>query len=984
MTFISDRQSQHHSAGGRYRHHALRRLAVIATTCALSSTLVAGATTPAAAATDETLAGATILSVSTDEAGDPQLGSARADGSALDPMTTRFVSNETRFTTHIGAEQLTSLPDTETGEPSTARIDLESFEVPEGASVVVTPEGSSDALLSTATDAPRSMHISESDSVPSTWAFSQHGEYRMTFSATIVSASAEEKSSTNVTLAFSITGETTAPASPADPVTPGTPVPPDPPISTPEPEKDEAAPAPGTRRVLSKLHTDAVSTFFDDGRIALDSRADVPEGLATRLDAETVFFNIEPDSLYPGGVPNLPGFDFLGDAGEPLWLAPQVADPDILWPGFSTEDPRLAGRLDGNTVNYELLSTVGPGSVEVFQITGASQPTRWFSSATALDPVAFDVPQHAHANWAFSAEGRYELTFRATATVGGVVQSATNTFVFHVGDIAASALTTAVSVSSATATADATVRLSARVRAQGDAGYVPTGWIELFQGDAGLSDPETLQGFTRVATLPLVDGRAVHDATLPATNAPVFIARFVPRFSNEFLGSDSDAFALLNPDTTPLDFDDLPGLGSAGDGITIAPPATAEAGGVVTVSARGRTAGDYISSWMYLDKNAPTWLGWTRLTSERTFDVRLPRSVSPGDYRLAAKADDDSFIGWDEFTVTTAGSTPLPVPPKPAPPVTGGPGAGDGAVAPPPAKACAPAVVLDHGHIDAFNISVHNSRLLLQVKEDVTGNQVVREAESVLLRVKESAWQSRIPAGYPGAPSGYVLPLTQDSNLIWPGWDTNRTSGSGYTDVSINVSSVSGPGRVSLYTLAGFGSVSSLLTSGKYSLPGTIREPKPVHTHAQWTFSSEGIYKLRVNAVATNPSTGATITSAAHTYVFQVGNVSVGSTFCAIGSGAASSASSADETLTDEQRAALLAAEAAALAAENADDAKANRSGTDSLAESNADSANPLDQLFRGNAPAQLYAVLAGGLLLVLAIAGGTWWILRRRAADAS
>ncbi|WP_062204717.1 choice-of-anchor M domain-containing protein [Streptomyces sp. NBRC 109706] len=180
-------------------------------------------------------------------------------------------------------------------------------------------------------------------------------------------------------------------------------------------------------------------------------------------------------------------------------------------------------------------------------------------------------------------------------------------------------------------------------------------------------------------------------------------------------------------------------------------------------------------------------------------------------------------------------------------------------------------LVLDHGHIDAFNVSVEGGEVVLDLAEDVTGSHVRHAPEDVLLQVKESAWTEGIPDGYPGSPAGYVLPLTQDPNLIWPGWNTNGTASSGLTDVEIAVSEVEGPGEVFLYTLTGFGTVTSLLEDGGYQLPGTIREETPAHTHAQWTFSDPGTYTLTAEATATDPATGESITSDAATYTFAVG-----------------------------------------------------------------------------------------------------------------
>jgi len=90
----------------------------------------------------------------------------------------------------------------------------------------------------------------------------------------------------------------------------------------------------------------------------------------------------------------------------------------------------------------------------------------------------------------------------------------------------------------------------------------------------------------------------------------------------------------------------------------------------------------------------------------------------------------------------------------------------------------APELALDHGHVDAFNVSYTGGGLTLDLKEDVTGQHVRHAPESVKLVVKEEALTD-IPSGFPGAPKAYFLPITQNPKLVWPGWDTLGVSGSG-------------------------------------------------------------------------------------------------------------------------------------------------------------------------------------------------------------
>lgn len=185
---------------------------------------------------------------------------------------------------------------------------------------------------------------------------------------------------------------------------------------------------------------------------------------------------------------------------------------------------------------------------------------------------------------------------------------------------------------------------------------------------------------------------------------------------------------------------------------------------------------------------------------------------------------------------------------------------------------------LDTGHIDAFNLVLNEddtARLVL--KEDVTGSHVLRTPESVTLAVKSQAFSTNLPsAGVPeGAPTElYHLPLTQDHELIWPGWDS-QSVGSVYgsqAKVDIDVTAVDGPGEVFLWTTGQWGGVAPLLTEG-WTFPGTIHQDFLAHVHANWGFTQPGTYTLTAHADVTSADGTQTSTSNEATYTFVVAPV---------------------------------------------------------------------------------------------------------------
>ena len=162
--------------------------------------------------------------------------------------------------------------------------------------------------------------------------------------------------------------------------------------------------------------------------------------------------------------------------------------------------------------------------------------------------------------------------------------------------------------------------------------------------------------------------------------------------------------------------------------------------------------------------------------------------------------------------------------------------------------------------MDVFHVGFTGGKLDLKLKEDVTGSGVIHEPQDVDLQVKDSALVD-VPRQFPGAPRAYVLPMTQNQDLLWPGWDTMSTG----KPVDLVVDSVQGPGRVHLFTTDISGMAVSQLTSGGTALPGTISVPSPTHVHANWVFTKPGVYTMTVHAAS------GSMRSATKTYTWRVG-----------------------------------------------------------------------------------------------------------------
>lgn len=184
-------------------------------------------------------------------------------------------------------------------------------------------------------------------------------------------------------------------------------------------------------------------------------------------------------------------------------------------------------------------------------------------------------------------------------------------------------------------------------------------------------------------------------------------------------------------------------------------------------------------------------------------------------------------------------------------------------------------LVLDHGHIDLFYMTLDDSGLpVLKVMEDVTGSGVQHEAEDIRLVVPSSALKHSLPQDIVAGGSGYFLPQTQDPTLPWPGWDVLSLAPAGFERVEFDVSYTHHDGgRISLWTEDFLSGRSSRLRSGGFELDphgSTIAQDYLSHTHANWVFSQAGSYELSVQARAFR-NDGSFETTRSATYLIEVG-----------------------------------------------------------------------------------------------------------------
>lgn len=181
-------------------------------------------------------------------------------------------------------------------------------------------------------------------------------------------------------------------------------------------------------------------------------------------------------------------------------------------------------------------------------------------------------------------------------------------------------------------------------------------------------------------------------------------------------------------------------------------------------------------------------------------------------------------------------------------------------------------LVIDQGHVDAFNVEADGDALTLNLKEDVTGSHVTRKPEEVELHVKSAALTD-VPKGWPGEGKGYHLPLTQNHDLLWPGWDTQEAQGGDFDpSIKLKFDAVEGPGKIHLFSQTSFGGVASVVENDSTELEtgSMLDQATFAHTHAHWVFTKPGVYTLTLHAEGSK--SGKKVSSNKATYTFTVGD----------------------------------------------------------------------------------------------------------------
>ena len=198
------------------------------------------------------------------------------------------------------------------------------------------------------------------------------------------------------------------------------------------------------------------------------------------------------------------------------------------------------------------------------------------------------------------------------------------------------------------------------------------------------------------------------------------------------------------------------------------------------------------------------------------------------------------------------------------------------------------------GHVD-LGPRLIDGQWRAGLRHDAESGAVWRDPNQTVLRVNDAAIMTAPDsADYPfladvaGKPV-YVVPQTQNPNVVWLGWNTQDPAVTATIDrgLTMRVGPVSGPGRAWLFLQFGtFGKPLLLADSG--AAPGDVWIDSGTHVHANWAFSAPGTYTATVTFLGT--TTAGEAVSASTTLRFAVGDAASASEALAMAAPAAASA----------------------------------------------------------------------------------------------
>ena len=192
-------------------------------------------------------------------------------------------------------------------------------------------------------------------------------------------------------------------------------------------------------------------------------------------------------------------------------------------------------------------------------------------------------------------------------------------------------------------------------------------------------------------------------------------------------------------------------------------------------------------------------------------------------------------------------------------------------------EASTESAVVDTGHVDIGPRMV-DGQWSVALRDDSGAHPVWRDPDRTVLRVSDAALMAA-PTGsdyaFMGAQAGeqyYVVPQTQNPDVVWLGWNTQDPGVVSAIDrgATMRIGSVSGPGRTWMFLQDGTFGKPRLLVDGQSGQAQDVWVDASTHVHANWVFTAPGVYTAALTFSAR--TTDGQQLSASTTLRFAVGS----------------------------------------------------------------------------------------------------------------
>ncbi len=192
-------------------------------------------------------------------------------------------------------------------------------------------------------------------------------------------------------------------------------------------------------------------------------------------------------------------------------------------------------------------------------------------------------------------------------------------------------------------------------------------------------------------------------------------------------------------------------------------------------------------------------------------------------------------------------------------------------------EASTESAVIDTGHVDIGPRMV-DGQWSVALRDDSGAHPVWRDPDRTVLRVSDAALMAA-PTGsdyaFMGAQAGeqyYVVPQTQNPDVVWLGWNTQDPGVVSAIDrgATMSIGSVAGPGRTWMFLQDGTFGKPRLLVDGQSGQAQDVWVDASTHVHANWVFTAPGVYTAALTFSAR--TTDGQQVSASTTLRFAVGS----------------------------------------------------------------------------------------------------------------